>query len=104
MAEYMSSDETSIEDSNDESAGSDSSEQPTEPKTKKKKLIKHTLFLRNSLEMEEMVCSLDRKVNRRYTARGKTMCLEVEVGRVSSQPKPDNIPNWAAELVDNDNN
>jgi len=46
-AEYMSSDETSIEDSNDESAGSDSSEQPTEPKTKKKKLIKHTLFWRS---------------------------------------------------------
>jgi len=68
-AEYMSSDETAIEDSDDESARSDSSEQSTEPKTKKKKLIKHKLQWR-SREMEEMVYSLDRKVNRRRTARG----------------------------------
>ncbi|XP_065887801.1 uncharacterized protein [Dysidea avara] len=102
-AEYMSSDETAIEDSGDESARSDSSERSTdEPKTKKKKLIKHTLSWR-SREMEEMVSSLDRKVSRRRTPRGKTMCLEVEVGRASTRPRPDNVPEWAAELFDNDN-
>lgn len=55
-----------------------------------------------SQEMQEMVNSLDQKVNRRCTPRGRTMCLEVEEGRVSTPPKPDNIHEWAAELFDND--
>ena len=100
-AEYMSSDETAMEDSDAESVRSDGSEHPTDPAPKKKKLIKHKLPWR-SQEMQEMVNSLDRKVNRRRTPRGRTMCLEVEEGRVSTRPKPDNIPEWAAELFDND--
>jgi len=30
------------------------------------------------------------------------MCLEVVEVRVSTHPKPDNIPEWAEELFDND--
>ena len=30
------------------------------------------------------------------------MCLEVVEGRVSNRLKPDNIPEWAVELFDND--
>jgi len=31
------------------------------------------------------------------------MYLEEVKGRVLTQPKPDNIPEWAEELFDNDN-
>lgn len=97
----MSSDETAIEDSDDESTRSDCSEHSNNPMTKKKKLLKHSLPWR-SREMQEIADSLDRKVNRRRTPRGRTMCFEVVEGRVSTRPKPDNIPEWAAELFDND--
>ena len=95
--EYMSSDETAIEDSEDDDSAASDHDQTA----KKKKLIKHKLQWR-SQELQEIMKSLDRKVNRRRTPRGQTMCLEVVEGRVSNRPKPDNIPEWAVELFDND--
>ena len=96
----MSSDETAIEDS-DDSVYSDNSDHE-DSAAKKKKLIKHKLLWR-SREMQNMIDSLDQKICRKRTPRGARMCLEVEEGiRASSRPKPDNIPEWAAELFDND--
>ena len=47
-----------------------------------------------------MMDSLDRKLQRKRTPRGKAMCLEVEIGGNSSRPKPDHFPEWATELFD----
>ena len=53
--------------------------------------------------MEQMIKLLDGKINKQHTPRGRTICLEMEEGRVSTCPKPDNISEWAAELFDNNN-
>ena len=53
--------------------------------------------------MQNMIDSQDGKIYKKRTPRGARVCLEVEEGiRPSSQPKPDNIPEWAVELFDND--
>jgi len=96
----MSSDKTAVEDSEDNvSSGSDSDHPAMNHTTKEKKLIKHRLSWRR-WELQQMI---DRKVTRRRTPRGQSMCLEMVKGRVSTRPKPANIPEWAEELFDNDN-
>ena len=65
----------------------------------RKRLIRHNLTWR-SREFQDILESLDRKIARRRTARGKAMCLEVEIGGDSTRQKPDGLPEWAAELFD----
>lgn len=50
--------------------------------------------------MQSMVESLDRKIGCRRDAKAKKMCLEVIEGEDSTKPKPDGLPEWAAELFD----
>ena len=95
-AEFMSSDESVRQDS-DGSVSSGSDRDERHPPVKKKRLIKHKLPWR-SREMQAVVESLDRKIERRRTARSKAMCLEVEVSGESTRPKPDGLPDWAVEL------
>ena len=100
IADYMSSEESIVQDTDEDPQSSGESESET-PQSKKgrKRLIRHTLTWR-SREFQDILESLDRKIARRRTARGKAMCLDVEVGGNSTRPKPDCLPEWAAELFD----
>ena len=92
-AEFMSSDESIVEDLNSsEGSGSDTDERT--PPTKKKRLVKHK-FPWRSREMQAVIDSLDRKIDRRRSGRSKAMCLEVVVSGESTRPKPDGLPEWA---------
>ena len=92
----MSSNESVRQDS-DGSVSSDSGDE-RHPPVKKKRLIKHKLPWR-SREMQAIVESLDRKIERCHTGRSMAMCLEVQVSGESTRPKPDGLPEWAVELL-----
>ena len=98
--EFMSSEDSATENEEENESGSDESDNET-PRRKqgKKKLIRHTLSWRNR-ECQNAMESLDRKLQRKRTPRGKAMCLRVEMGGNSSRPKPDHFPEWATELFD----
>jgi len=76
------------------SSGSDEEVRPTRGK---KILIKHKLPWR-SQEMQRVIDSLDRKLDRCRDDRAKGMCLQTSVGGNSTRPKPDHLPEWATEL------
>lgn len=94
-ADFMSSEDSEYEDV--EQGQSSGSEMDDVQPTKKKKLIKHKLPWR-SRELQSILDSLDRKMDRRRDARAKKMCLEVVMGADSNRPKPDGMPEWAVEL------
>lgn len=50
------------------------------------------------MEFERVIASLDRKLDCRRSARSKAMCLEVQDGRDSTRPKPDDLPEWTSNL------
>ena len=83
----MSSDESVIEsdDDNDEDIGLH---------VPKKVFVRHTLNWRSS-EFVNYIESLDRKIVRRRTQRGKQMVVPVRVGAASDRPPPENCPEWA---------
>ena len=91
----MSSDESVIDNTDNDDSGSDLDERT--PPTKKKRLIKHKMSWR-SREMQATIDSLDRKIERRRSGRSKSMCLDVETSGESTRPKPDGLPEWACEL------
>ena len=96
----MSSEESLVEDTNSESESTDEDDEAQQRQRKghkKKKLIRHTLSWRSN-EMQQVVVSLDRKIDRRRSARSKAMCLEIVEGGASSRTQPDNAPDWAIEL------
>ena len=98
--EFMSSEDSAtdeeVEEVNDNGSGSDDE---TPRRKARKKLIHHKLRWRNR-ECQEMMDSLDRKLERKRTPRGKAMTLHVEVDGDSARSKPDDFPEWAAELFD----
>ena len=65
-----------------------------EADTPSKKFVKHTAQWR-SAEFQNYIDSLDRKVNRRRTERGKLMTVPIEDGEPSSRKAPDGCPEWA---------
>ena len=100
-ADFMSLEDSEYEDVTTPRDG-DSSGSELEDSTsskKKKRLVKHKPRWR-SHEMQSVVESLDRKIGRRRDAKAKKMCLEVIEGEDSTRPKPDGLPEWAAELFD----
>ena len=94
-ADFMSSEESQYEECDIQ--GSSDSELEDAPPRRKKKLIKHRVPWR-SQEMQLLVDSLDRKLDRRRDDRAKKMCHEVVMGSDSTRPKPDNLPEWATKL------
>lgn len=101
LAKYMSSEESLVEDSSDDDRNNHASGSDTEnaahTKSGKKKLLRHKLPWR-SREFEQVIESLDRKLDRRRDPKSKAMCLEVQVGETSSREKPDDMPEWAVNL------
>lgn len=103
--EFMSSEDSATDEEETNEAiesASDTSDDETPRKTltqPKKKLIRHKITWRNR-ECQEMMDSLDRKLQRKRTSRGQAMCLKVEIGGNSTRPKPDSFPEWATELFD----
>jgi len=97
---HMSSEESVIEDTDEDfqSSAEIENESP-QPKKGRKRLVRHKLTWR-SREFQEVLDSLDRKIARRRFTRGKGMCLEVEIGGNSARSKPHCLPEWAAELFD----
>lgn len=96
-ANCMSSEESIVADSEDGDPGRHSSDSETPEVSKKKRLIRHQLPWRSE-DFEDMLKSLDRKLDRRRDARSKGMCLEVEIGGISEREKPTNLPEWANNL------
>lgn len=97
-AEFMSSEESVIEEiptDQEHSSGSDIEE--SRPLRQRKTLAKHKLPWR-SQEMQKVMDSLDRKLDRRRDDRAKGMCLQASVGGNSKREKPDHLPEWATEL------
>ena len=94
-ADFMSSEESQYEECDiDGSSGSDLEDAPPR---REKKLIKHKVSWR-SQEMQLIIDSLDRKLDRRRDDRAKKMCHEVVMGSASTRLKPDNLPEWATKL------
>ena len=94
-ADFMSSEDSEYEDVEQEQTSG--SEMDDVQPTNKKKLIKHKPPWR-SREMQDVIDSLDRKMDRRRDARAKKMCLEVVMGADSNRPKPGGMPEWVVEL------
>lgn len=66
----------------------------------RKKLLKKKASWR-SPEFQDYISSLDRKIERRRTERGKAMALEVTMSSSeSSRSAPDGCPDWAKSLFD----
>ena len=99
----MSSDESNAEEVSVEQdpASSDESDHDQEHSTatlkKKKSLVKHKLPWRNQ-ELQRILDSLDRKLDRRRGDRAKAMCLDFTIGADSTRPMPLTVPEWAREL------
>ena len=97
-AEHMSSDE-SIVKCNDEFSGDDSAENASCPlPTRRKKLIKKRASWRSE-EFQEYICSLNCKIARRHTERGKVMILDCKYGEDSTR-SPADCPEWARTIFD----
>jgi len=101
-ADYMSSEESVVGDDEERdgtgsSSGDEDTSKDTEARRGHKKLIRHKIPWR-SREFQQILESLDRKIDRRRSARSKAMCLSIEIGGDSSREKPDTLPEWASEL------
>ena len=99
-ADFMSSEESNNEDSPAEQdpASSDESDQEVSATPKcRKMLTKHKVPWR-SQELQRIIESLDRKLDRRRGDRAKAMCLDFTIGGDSTRPMPENVPEWAKEL------
>ena len=95
-ADYMSSDESEVEAAATQGEESSDSENET-ASNGKKRLCRHRLPWR-SQELQRVIESLDRKLERRRSDRAKAMCLEIIVGSDSQRGVPNNAPEWAIEL------
>ena len=84
---YMSSDETASDASSNSGDEGICTQQG-------KKLRKHPAMWR-SAELEEYIQSLDRKIARRRTERGKVMVLNTSIGCNSLRSAPIDCPEWA---------
>ena len=49
-------------------------------------------------ELQKVVESLDRKLERRCSDRAKAMCLKITMGSDSQREIPNIVPEWAIEL------
>lgn len=49
---------------------------------------------------EECITSLDRKIERKRTERGKTMVLEIEAGEDSTRGALADCPEWGKTIFD----
>ena len=95
-ADYMSSDESEVDVS--ARRGEDSSDSEGESSSTGKKRLRRQKLPWRSEELQKVIESLDRKLNRRRTERVKAMCLEIIEGSDSQREKPENAPEWAIEL------
>lgn len=96
-ADFMSSDETISPGSNSDLENDDPL--PTVA-TQRKRLMKHTVGWR-STDLQEYIRSVDRKIARRRTERGKMMVLDTVVGeKTSTRPAPADCPEWAKTVFD----
>lgn len=91
----MSSDESEVEVVATQGESSDSENEATS--SGKKRLCRRRLPWR-SQELQKVIESLDRKLERRRSDRAKAMCLEITVGSDSQREVPNNAPEWAIEL------
>lgn len=100
-ADFMSSDESEVDtgsaEHQDSSGSEDESDHQHQQKSVKKKLIRKKLPWR-SQELQSIIESLDRKLERRRSDRAKAMCLEIKVEGTSERQAPPNAPEWAIEL------
>ena len=92
----MSSDESEVDVAGTRVEESSDSENET-ASVGKKRLRRHRLPWR-SQELQKIIESLDRKLERRRSDRAKAMCLEIRVGSDSQREVPNNAPEWAIEL------
>ena len=53
-----------------------------------------------SPEFQSYIESLDSKMERRRSERGRLMALKVEIGECSSHGAPDDCPEWACSIFD----
>ena len=83
--QYMSSDESVVESGDD-------SEQ--EEQLGEKKLVKRRAVWR-SHEFQNYIDSIDHKIQRRRSDRGRSMTLKVEIGENSARSAPEDCPEWA---------
>jgi len=95
-ADYMSSDESEVDVAAAQVEESSDSENET-PSAGKKRLCRHRLPWR-SQELQKIIESLDRKLERRCSDHAKAMCLQITVGSDSQREVPDNAPEWVIEL------
>lgn len=79
---YMSSDESVVLSEDEDDAA------PA------KKFVKHLAMWR-SVEFQNYIGSLDWKIARRKTDRGKMMTVPVQDGEVSGRDAPSDCPDWA---------
>lgn len=95
--DFMSSDESVI--ISDESDNPSDSENLTSATFKGKKLIKHVAVWRSE-EFQGYIESLDRKLDRRRSARAKSMILPTDIGEPSERESPIDCPEWAKTIFD----
>lgn len=95
VGECMSSEESAVQESDNErereSSNSEQEDEVHAQNSSRKRLVKHKLTWR-SREFQQIVESLDRKIDRRRSSRSKRMCLEVEQGSDSLREPPEGIP------------
>ena len=78
-------------------ASSDDSDQEVSATPKRRKtLTKHKVW--RSQELQRVIDSLDRILDRRCGDRAKAMCLDFTIGGDSTRPMPENVHEWAKEL------
>ena len=88
-AEFMSSEESVTEEvATDQEHSSESDTGEVRPSRGRIKLIKYK-FPWRSQEMQRVIDSLDRKLDRRHDDRAKKMCLETSLEGESTTEKPD---------------
>lgn len=83
----MSSDESVILSEDEKGA-------PTSTAAPSKKFVKQLAMWR-SVEFQHYISSLDRKISRKKTMRGKMMTVRVEDGETSAHDAPVDCPDWA---------
>ena len=91
-ADYMSSDESVYPS---DSGDSDAENHPAPLRTGRKKKLRYHQLLWRSAEFDSYIKSLDRKIERRRSARGQRMVIPVEESEsISTRPPPDGAPDW----------
>ena len=92
LPDYMSSDESVVVSDEDDNP-SINSDSENLPAFKGKKLIKHVAVWRSE-EFQDYIESLDRKLDRRRSARAKSMILPTDTGEPSKRGSPLDCPEW----------